>query len=56
MQAFVRQLEAAQGDDDEEEGDPDVAPEPGRLTDAEGNVPSGDAIAAEVERFLREQG
>lgn len=56
MQAFVRQLEAAQGEDDDEEGDPDVAPEPGRLTDAEGNVPSGDAIAAEVERFLREQG
>jgi proteasome assembly chaperone (PAC2) family protein len=56
MQAFVRQLEAAQGDDDDDEDDPDLAPEPGRLTDSEGNVPSGDAIAAEFERFLREQG
>ncbi len=57
MQAFVRQLEAAQGEeDDEDEDDPDLAPEPGRLTDAEGNVPSGESIAAEFERFLREQG
>jgi hypothetical protein len=57
MQAFVQQLEANHLEEsDDEDDDADVAPEPGQLTDADGNVPSGDAIAAELERFLRDQG
>jgi proteasome assembly chaperone (PAC2) family protein len=57
MQAFVQQLEANHLDElEDDDDDADLAPEPGDLTDADGNVPSGDAIAAELERFLREQG
>ena len=64
MRGFVRELEASHddGDDDDdveiEDESPDSSPEgavPGALTDEHGNVPSGDALAAELEQFLRDQ-
>ena len=65
MRGFVRELEEnhdeGEDDDDVEFDDssgPDGSPEgavPGALTDEHGNVPSGDALAAELEQFLRDQ-
>lgn len=70
MVRYVRQLEesADEGDDDDDgddDGDieilsdagdsPEAGAAPGSLTDEFGNLPSGDALAAELERFLRDQ-
>ena len=59
MARYVRQLEENDddGDDDEleAEGGPDTVAH-GSLTDEYGNLPSGEALAAELERYLREQG
>jgi proteasome assembly chaperone (PAC2) family protein len=58
MVRYVRQLEENhdEGDDDDDEDDesPDVVVN-GSLTDQYGNLPTGDALAAELERYLRDQ-
>ena len=67
MRGYVRQLEQSHDegdldDDDDDTGDDDEGIDldagavTGALTDEHGNVPSGDALAAEFERFLRDQG
>lgn len=65
MAAYVRRLEEGhdEGDDDDDEdlledlvdAIDDIDPHEA-FTDAEGNLPTGDALAAEVEQFLRDQG
>ena len=58
MIRYVRQLEEShdEGDDDDDDTDgPDVVAN-GSLTDEYGNLPTGEALAAELERFLRDQG
>lgn len=59
MIRYVRQLEEShdEGDDDDDdtEDGPDVVAN-GSLTDEYGNLPTGEALAAELERFLRDQG
>jgi hypothetical protein len=70
MARYVRQLEQSHdnGDDDDDDDDDDDAEDDdeaasldagaatGKLTDEFGNLPSGDALAAEVEKFLRDHG
>lgn len=60
MRGYVRQLEMGhdRDDDDDDVTAPSIASlesaaSPGPLTDEHGNLPSGDALAAELERFLR---
>ena len=59
MIRYVRQLEEShdEGDDDDDDAEdsPDVVAN-GSLTDEYGNLPTGEALAAELERFLRDQG
>ena len=65
MRGFVRTLEESYDDgddeDDEDFDDPDDefgldAPDPRTaFMNAEGNLPTGDDLASELERFLREQ-
>lgn len=62
MRGYVHQLERSHDDgdldydDDELDDELDAGAVTGALTDEHGNVPSGDAIAEEFERFLRDQG
>ena len=70
MARYVRQLEQSHdnGDDEDDDDDDDDAEDDdeaagldagaatGKLTDEFGNLPSGDALAAEVEKFLRDHG
>ena len=58
MAAYVQRLEVSHDsgeslddDDDDDEADPRDA-----FRDSDGNLPTGDALAAELERYLRDQG
>lgn len=63
MAGYVRRLELSHdsGDDlddddeDDDENDEEVDPRDA-FRDADGNLPNGDALAAELERYLRDQG
>jgi proteasome assembly chaperone (PAC2) family protein len=62
MVGYVRRLELSHDsgddeDDDDLDDDDEIGEEsPARLVDENGQLPSGDELAAEVEKFLREQG
>lgn len=57
MSRYVRQLEENHDEGDDNDDDDDVGPDDGgTLTDEYGNLPTGEALAAELERFLRDQG
>ena len=59
MAAYVQRLELSHDSgeslDDDDEDDDETDPRDA-FRDSDGNLPTGDALAAELERYLRDQG